>query len=276
MFIQWYPGHMTKAMRMMENEVRLCDGVVYVLDARAPFACLSDNLESLFKNRPVVYCMNKYDLVDGAEFKAVENKFRSEGKRVVLSVGTSEKTAKTLYGEIMASLKAKIDRNREKGVKKPLRVMVCGLPNTGKSTVINLLSGAKRAKTGDKAGVTKDKQWLKVKDLELLDTPGTTSPSFSDQKNAAYLAFIGSINDDILDFEELSLALIEYLMKNKPETISIAYGINAENDAPAEIFEKIAKKKGALKKGGETDGERTGNLIISDLRKGKLGKILFI
>ncbi len=276
MLIQWFPGHMKKAVGMMETEVKLVDGIIFVLDARAPFACLNKKLSSVFGNKPVLYLLNKCDLVETSELKGVIKTFESENKRVISSVGVSDKSAKSIYDAIFSMLKPTLDKYKNKGIKRPLRVMVAGLPNTGKSTVINLLTGGKKARTGDKAGVTKDKQWVRVKDLEFLDTPGTTSPSFENQNNACFLAFIGSINDDILDFSELSLGLIKYLNYKYKNSLKTAYGVDVENKEPLEILELIGKKRGALKKGGEIDYDKTARLLINDLRKGKLGKILFI
>ncbi len=276
MHLQWFPGHMTRAMRMMEEQVKLCDGIVYVLDARSPFACINKKLNGLFGNRPIVYLLNKSDLVEAHELKKIVAQFESENKRVLAVVGTNEKSIKPLYDIIYQSLAEKVEKYRQKGIKRPLRIMVAGLPNTGKSTIINLLCGGKKARTGDKAGVTKDKQWIKVKDLEFLDTPGTTPPSFENQTLAEYLAFIGSINDDILDFQELSFMLIKYLKQNYPNAIKNTYGIDIEDKTEIEIFELIGKKRGMMRKGGEVDEERCGKTIITDLRSGKLGKILFI
>ncbi len=267
---------MTKAIRMMENEVKLCDGIIYTLDARAPFACLNTTLEPFFKDKPVVYLLNKADLSDDVKLKEVVNDFKSKGKNAVVFNATVEKNSQKLYNEIINSLKEVKERYAKKGVNKPLRVMVSGIPNTGKSTVINLLCGAKKAKTGDKAGVTKDKQWIKIKDLELLDTPGTTSPSFDNQRNALFLALIGSINDDILDFIELSYQLINYFTLNYNGRLDQVYNINTTEKSEKEIFELIGKKRGALIKGGTLDQERTASIIINDLRKGKLGKVLFL
>ncbi len=266
---------MTKALRMMEEEVRLCDGIVLVLDARAPFACFNPKLESIFNNKPVVCVLNKCDLVSDADVKFFENELKKKGKNVISLVGTNEKSASKLYGAIENALKPVRERYATKGVNKPLRVMVSGIPNTGKSTLINLLCGGKRAKTGDKAGVTKDKQWVRVKGIELLDTPGTTPPSFENQTLAKYLAFIGSINDDIVDFTELSLELISYLTENYNGVIETVYKVETQSKTPLEIFNAIAVKRGAIIKGGEIDDERTSNIIIADLRKGKIGKIAF-
>ena len=267
---------MTRAMRMMEEQVKLCDGIVFVLDARAPFACLNKNLFKIFAHRPVVYVFNKYDLVEQSEFAKVLQQFKSENKRAITTVGTSKKSAKSLYLEIVNALNDVLEKYKNKGIKRPLRIMVAGLPNTGKSTIINLLCGGKKAKTGDKAGVTKDKQWLKVQNLELLDTPGTTPPSFDSETNATFLAFIGSINDDILDFTELSLELIRYLNQKYKDALKQAYGIETDEKTEYEVFEEIAKVKGCLRKGGVIDEERASSLFINDLRKGKLGKILFV
>ncbi len=276
MLIQWFPGHMKKAVSMMETEVKLVDGIIFVLDARAPFACLNKKLSSVFGNKPVLYLLNKCDLVETSELKGVIKTFESENKRVISTVGVNDKSAKNIYDAIFSMLKPTLDKYKNKGIKRPLRVMVAGLPNTGKSTVINLLTGGKKARTGDKAGVTKDKQWVRVKDLEFLDTPGTTSPSFENQNNACFLAFIGSINDDILDFAELALGLIKYLNYKYQNSLKTAYNIDANGKEPLEILELIGAKRGALKKGGEIDYDKTARLLINDLRKGKLGKILFI
>ena len=276
MHLQWFPGHMTKAIRMMEKEVKLCDGIIYVLDARAPFACLNKTLEGLFANKPVIYVLNKSDLSDSKKLNSVIETFASQGKKVLAFSATTEKNSNRLYGAIIDSLSEVKTRYLQKGINKPLRVMVAGIPNTGKSTIINMLVGTKGAKTGDKAGVTKGKQWLKIKDLELLDTPGTTSPSFDNQQNALYLALIGSLNDDILDFIEISKELIGYLLENYKGKIEETYKVDTTNKTTSEIFYEIGKRRGCLIRGGDLDEERTANMIINDLRKQKLGKILFI
>lgn len=275
MHLQWFPGHMTRAMRMMEEQVKLVDGIVYVLDSRAPYASINNKLLGLFNNKPVLYVLNKSDLVNFSELNLVIKDFESNGKAIVSAIGTSDKSAKVIYDSIFKLLFKTLEKYKNKGIKRPLRVMVVGIPNTGKSTIINLLCGGKKARTGDKAGVTKDKQWVKIKDLEFLDTPGTMPPSFDNQTNAEYLAFIGSINDDILDFGELSLSLIKYLKEKSPNSLIDTYGVEVEDKEPIEILDQIALKRGALKKGGEIDYDRIANTIIVDLRKGKLGKILF-
>ena len=270
--IQWFPGHMTKALRMMEENVKLCDAVIYVLDARAPFACINKKLNALINNKPVVYLLNKIDLVDRRDVDQVVKEFTSKNMRVLTTVGTTLKDGKSVYNAIIELLSEKIQAKKAKGITKAVRVMVCGIPNTGKSTVINSLCGRKQAATGDKAGVTKGKQWIKLYDIELLDTPGTMPPAFENQIYAHHLAYIGSINDSILDMESLCLDFIEELSQNHKGLLNAKYGVD-EALAPIEIYEGIAKARGFLLRGGEFDYERCARAVIDDFRKGRLGKI---
>lgn len=270
--IQWFPGHMTKALRMMEENMKLCDGVVYVLDARAPFACINKKLNQIINNKPILYLLNKADLVERSDITAVQAKLAGENVRVLPTVGTTLKDGKSVYNAIIDIFKEKIEAKKAKGIKKVVRVMVCGIPNTGKSTVINSLSGKKQAQTGDKAGVTKGKQWIKLYDIELLDTPGTMPPSFENQTYAHHLAYIGSINDAILDMESLALDFIEEMTQNHGGVLSAKYGVD-ESLPPLQIFEGIAKARGFLLRGGEFDYERCSRAIFDDFRKGRIGKV---
>lgn len=270
--IQWFPGHMTKALRMMEENMKLCDGVVYVLDARAPFACINKKLNQIINNKPILYLLNKADLVERSDINAVQAKLADENVRVLPTVGTTLKDGKSVYNAIIDIFKEKIEAKKAKGIKKVVRVMVCGIPNTGKSTVINSLSGKKQAQTGDKAGVTKGKQWIKLYDIELLDTPGTMPPSFENQTYAHHLAYIGSINDAILDMESLALDFIEEMTQNHGGVLSAKYGVD-ESLTPLQIFEGIAKARGFLLRGGEFDYERCSRAIFDDFRKGRIGKV---
>lgn len=270
--IQWFPGHMTKALRMMEENMKLCDGVVYVLDARAPFACINKKLNQIINNKPILYLLNKADLVERSDINAVQAKLADENVRVLPTVGTTLKDGKSVYNAIIDIFKEKIEAKKAKGIKKVVRVMVCGIPNTGKSTVINSLSGKKQAQTGDKAGVTKGKQWIKLYDIELLDTPGTMPPSFENQTYAHHLAYIGSINDAILDMESLALDFIEEMTQNHGGVLSAKYGVD-ESLPPLQIFEGIAKARGFLLRGGEFDYERCSRAIFDDFRKGRIGKV---
>lgn len=276
MHIQWFPGHMTKAMRMMEECVRLVDAGVIVLDARAPYACVNKKIENLFGAKPVIYAVNKCDLVKESDLKRVIADFKNQGKTAVAVNALDKKSVAKLYKEITFSLADKLEKNKQKGIFKPMRVMISGIPNTGKSTLINTFAGEKKAVTGDKAGVTRGKQWIRLYDIELLDTPGTMPPSFDDQTLAKYLAFIGSINDDILDFEELTLELISTLKEKYPEVLTEKYGITDFSLEPLEMYGAICKRRGFLLRGGEFDYERCSKAVIDDFRKGRIGKIMLV
>lgn len=276
MHIQWFPGHMTKAMRMMEECVRLVDAGVIVLDARAPYACVNRKIENLFGTKPVIYAVNKCDLVKESDLKRVIADFKNHGKTAVAVNALDKKSVAKLYKEITFSLADKLEKNKQKGIFKPMRVMISGIPNTGKSTLINTFAGEKKAVTGDKAGVTRGKQWIRLYDIELLDTPGTMPPSFDDQTLAKYLAFIGSINDDILDFEELTLELISTLKEKYPEVLTEKYGITDFSLEPLEMYGAICKRRGFLLRGGEFDYERCSKAVIDDFRKGRIGKIMLV
>ena len=271
--IQWFPGHMTKALRMMEENLRLVDGVIVILDARCPFACVNPRLEQLFAGRPVLYVLNKADLVEQRDIARNLSALKAEGKQAVAAVGTEKRSVRAVYDGIFSMLAEKTARNRAKGVFKPMRVMVAGIPNTGKSTVINSLSGAKKAVTGDKAGVTKGKQWIRLFDLELLDTPGTMPPSFENQELAKHLAYNGSVNDDILDVTELAPELLEELWQRYPALLAEKYGIGEEEDTPLKKYEKVCRRHGFLMRGGEYDYERCAKAVVDDFRKGRIGKI---
>ena len=240
--LQWFPGHMTSAMRMMEENLKLVDGVMVILDARAPRASLNPKLDRLFKDKKVLYVINKCDLISQEDVKRTLSAFRQEGKETVGVSAMDKRAVDLLYDKIFSLLKEKVERNKQKGIFKPLRIMVAGIPNTGKSTIINTLSGQKKAVTGDKAGVTKGKQWVKLYDLELLDTPGTMPPSFANQEYARHLAYIGSINDDILDMADLTLELVEELSANYPELMKEKYGIEETDETSLQKYEKICKK----------------------------------
>ena len=202
--IQWFPGHMTKAMREMEKKRDLCDGVICVLDARAPIATINKNLQKIFGAKPVLYVLNKADLAD-AKVDGFMRLFESKGKYCVKCNSTNVGAKRVLMQKLNEITQEKRERAEAKGLNRTFRFMVAGIPNTGKSTLVNLISGQKRAKTGDKAGVTRDVRWLKCGSFDLLDTPGTMPPSFDDQYHARHLAYIGSINDDILDIDRKSV-----------------------------------------------------------------------
>lgn len=272
--LQWFPGHMTAAMRMMEDNLKAVDGVMIVLDARAPRASLNSKLDKLFINKKVLYVLNKTDLVEAKDINRTVSEFASEGKAIVAVSAMDKKAVDLLYTRIFALLKDKLERNKEKGIFKPIRIMVAGIPNTGKSTIINALCGGKKAVTGNKAGVTKGKQWVRLKDLELLDTPGTMPPAFDNQTLAKHLAYIGSMNDANIDFNDLAYELLGELKEKYPELIKKKYDIEDLSVPTLELYEKICVRRGFLRRGGEFDYERLATAIIDDFRKGRIGKII--
>lgn len=272
--LQWFPGHMTAAMRMMEENLKAVDGVMIVLDSRAPRASLNSKLDKLFVNKKILYVLNKTDLVDGADVKRTVAEFAKEGKETVAVSAMDKRAVDLLYSRIFALLKDKLERNKLKGVFKPIRVMVAGIPNTGKSTIINALCGGKKTVTGNKAGVTKGKQWVRLRELELLDTPGTMPPAFENQTLAKHLAYIGSMNDANIDFSDLAFELLNELKETYPEALKNKYGIENLERPTIELYDDICVRRGFLRRGGEYDYERCATAIVDDFRKGRIGKII--
>ena len=272
--LQWFPGHMTAAMRMMEENLKAVDGVMLVLDARCPRASLNRKLEKLFANKKVLYVLNKADLVENADVKRTVNEFVSEGREAVAVSAMDKKAVDLLYNKIFSLLKEKLDRNKEKGIFKPVRIMVAGIPNTGKSTIINALCGGKKAITGNKAGVTRGKQWVRIRELELLDTPGTMPPAFDNQILAKHLAYVGSMNDANIDFNDLAFELLAELKHICPELLKSKYTIDDLDVETLELFNAICVRRGFLRRGGDYDYERCATAIIDDFRKGRIGKII--
>ena len=273
--LQWFPGHMTAAVRMMEENLKAVDGVMMVLDARAPRASINNKLSKMFSGKKILYVINKSDLISKADAVRLVKEFELEGKSAVIVSAMDKRAVDLLYDKIFELLKEKLDRNKERGIFKPIRIMVTGIPNTGKSTIINALCGGKKAVTGNKAGVTKGKQWVRIKELELLDTPGTMPPAFDNQTLAKHLAYIGCMNDANLDFGDLAFELIIDLKEKYPELLKQKYGLENLDKETIEIFDEICVRRGFLRRGGEYDYERCATAIIDDLRKGRIGKIIF-
>ena len=270
--IQWFPGHMTKAMRDMEKKRELCDGVVCVLDARAPIATVNKNLKKIFGAKPVLYVLNKADMADASKTDGFIKLMESKGVYCVKCDCTNPSSKRALLQKLNAITEEKRTRAEAKGVNKVFRFMVAGIPNTGKSTLVNLISGQKRAKTGDKAGVTRDVRWLRCGAFDLLDTPGTMPPAFDNQYHAKHLAYIGSINDDILDMDDVALELLGELATLYPACLTERYGIEDFSEKLG-MYEAVCKRRGFIFRGGEYDYERGAKAIIDDFRKGRIGKI---
>ncbi len=269
--IQWFPGHMTKAMRDMEAKRDLCDGVICVMDARAPAATLNKNLKKIFGDKPILYVLNKADLAD-QKADGFVRLIEGKGKACVKCNSTNISSKRLLVQKLTALTEEKRARAEAKGLNRTFRFMVAGIPNTGKSTIVNLLSGQKRAKTGDKAGVTRDVRWLKCGAFDLLDTPGTMPPAFDNQHLARHLAYIGSINDDILDMDDVALELLGELAELYPQYLTERYGIT-DFSGKLGMYEALCKRRGFILRGGEFDYERGAKALIDDFRKGRIGKI---
>lgn len=261
---------MTKAMRMMEENLSLVDGVIFVLDARCPAASFNLRLKKLANNKPVLYVLNKGDLAD-ERADVLLKLIREQGAVAVRINAVNTSSKRDMVGAIEKIVAEKRAKALEKGYNKVFRFMVAGVPNTGKSTLINLLAGSRRAETGDKAGVTRGKQWIRCENFELLDTPGTMPPAFENQYLATHLAFAGSINDDILDIDDIALALLKELSEKYPRRLLERYSITG--GTPLEMLEKVCEVRQFLVRGGEFDYERGERAVIDDFRKGKLGRI---
>ncbi len=268
--IQWFPGHMTAAMRMMEKHLSIVDGVVFVLDARCPAASFNQRLKRLAGAKPVLYVLNKGDLAD-ERADILLKKIRDKGAAAIKINAVNSGSRRDISGAIDKLVAEKRARAALKGQSKVFRFMIAGVPNTGKSTLINLLAGSRRAETGDKAGVTRGKQWIRCDGFELLDTPGTMPPAFENQQLARRLAYVGSINDDILDLDDVALELLKELSEKYPSRLKERYDVS--DGTPLEMLEGVCKKRGFLLRGGDYDYERGERAVIDDFRKGKLGRI---
>ena len=279
MDINWYPGHMTGAKRKMQEELKLVDCIIEILDARVPLSSRNPDITPLCNGKGRVLLLNKIDLADPVETKKWLNYFKGEGYQVVTLDSRNRKEALKVNAAVREACKEKIERDRKKGImNRPVKAMVCGIPNVGKSTFINSFVGRASAKTGNKPGVTKGNQWIRISnDLNLLDTPGILWPKFEDQTVGYKLAFIGSINDNILDINDIAFELIKYLQKYYCNLLSDRYklenvAITPEADTLS-ILDGIAIDRKCLKKGGEPDYLRASKLILDDLRSGRLGRI---
>ena len=272
--VNWFPGHMAKALALMSKEIKNVDMVIYVLDARAPFSCLNPKFEDVCEGKPILYVLNKVDLADDNISSYAKTKLLSKGNCECVLLNSVQSGTSKIIEQIMKRLcDNKIQKYNKKGLNIPLRAMVIGVPNCGKSTLINNMCGIKKAKTGDKAGVTRGKQWVALKNgFELLDTPGTLWPNLEDQDIAKKLLLIGSIKDEIVDINDLCLYLVGLIQKYYKDALEIRYNIKVCDEALSTL-DAIAEQKHFLIKGGEIDYDRTCAMVIDDFRKGRLGKI---
>lgn len=274
MNLQWYPGHMTKAKRQMQEDLKLIDLIIELVDARIPLSSRNPDIDELGKNKARLILLNKSDLADERYNEQWSAYFQKKGFYVVKVNAKSGAGLKSIQGVIQEACKAKIERDRRRGIKnRPIRATVVGIPNVGKSTFINSYAGKACAKTGNKPGVTKGKQWIRLnKTLELLDTPGILWPKFEDQEVGKRLAFIGSIKDEILNLEELSLELLDYIRTNYPGLLNTRYGIE-EDGTPVSLLEAVADKRRCLIRGQEIDYAKAAGIVMEEFRNGKIGRI---
>lgn len=274
MVIQWYPGHMMKAKRMMQEDIKLIDLVIELIDARAPIASRNPDIDVLGKNKSRIVLLNKSDLADPVRNKQWVSYFQSKGIYVLELNSKTGTGVKSVTGLVQRACKEKIERDRKRGiVNRPVRAMVVGIPNVGKSTFINSFAGKACTKTGNKPGVTKGKQWIRMgKGLELLDTPGILWPKFEDEQVGRCLAFIGSVNDEIIVMEELAYEFIICISERCPDALKERYGIEL-GETPALTLEAIAKSRGCYRKGEELDCRKAADLLMDDFRSGRLGRI---
>lgn len=275
MNINWFPGHMTKSLRMMESEVKNVDIIIYLLDARAPESSFNPKFKNIIAGKSVLYVLNKYDLADDRKTDRFIEKMTLEGFTAIkLNAGKSG--AGKIIEPILNRLSSdKIQKFGLKGVTILPKAMVIGVPNVGKSTLINNLAGQGKTLTGNKPGVTRGKQTITLESgIQLMDTPGTLWPSFENEKTAMNLAIIGSIKDDVIDTNELAFALADFLGKNYSDSLLSRYGVNGKDFIDTyELMHEIASKRGFLLKGGDFDLDRTCQMLINEFRKGMIGKI---
>lgn len=274
MQVQWYPGHMAKAKRAMQDDVKLVDMVVELLDARAPLSSRNPDIDTIAHNKLRMVILNKTDLADDRVNKLWKDYFIKLGIQTVLLDSRSSAAKKPVIDTIMRAAQKKFERDRAKGIiNRPVRIMVAGIPNVGKSTLINSVAGKACTKTGNKPGVTRGNQWIRLnKQVELLDTPGILWPKFEDEQVGEHLAFLGSINDEIMELSELAANLVSELSGIAPDALTGRYGIEMDQN-PYIVLERIAIARSALQKGGGADTNKACRFILEDFRSGKLGRI---
>ena len=270
--INWFPGHMTKALREMEVNVKAVDVVIYVLDARAPYSCLNPKFTNILGAKPIIFVLNKADLADDNQTKLWQEYFSKNGNICITLNSTYTNSGKVIISSIHTLAQKKLSKYANKGVNITLLAMVIGVPNCGKSTLINNLCGRYKAKTGDKPSITRNTQWVKLENMiELLDTPGTLWPDFS-EKTATNLAIINSVKDDIVDQGELCIDFINFALKHYKKEFLSRYDLQDEDVTAVEYLEKICDRRKFLLK-GEPDYERAARAVLDDFRKCRMGKM---
>ena len=276
MEFQWYPGHMAKAKKAMQEDIKLIDVIIELVDSRIPYSSKNPDIDSLANGKSRVMVMNKYDLADSSVTDEWVKYYEDKGYFVARTNSKDRTGVKAINNIIQKACHEKIERDRRRVIlNRPVRALVAGIPNVGKSTFINSFTGRACTKTGNKPGVTKGKQWIRLnKNVELLDTPGILWPKFEDQDSGMRLAFIGSIKDELYNIYELSILLIKFLLEDYPGAISSCYKTEIPaGSSEADVLGIIAKCRGCIKSGAEPDLDKAGKCLVDDFRAGRLGRI---
>lgn len=274
--INWFPGHMNKTLKQMQQDSKICDCFIYILDSRCPKSCINPEFVKVIGNKPIIFVLNKSDLVQNSDLDKFKKYFNQQGYNCISLNATISGSSKIIINTIKSVFKDRLEKNKEKNVNFIIRAMILGIPNSGKSTIVNNLCGKARATTGNRAGVTRNKQWVKLDNyIEVMDTPGVLLPNFENEEYAYNLAITGAVKDEILNLYDIASALIDRLKKlNLIDVLNSKYGVDIINSTlNIEIIKAIGKKRGCILKGGDIDFDRTAKLLLTDFRAAKLGKI---
>jgi len=272
--LKWFPGHMKKALEDIEdNKIKLADVILYVLDSRAPYSCMNPNVNKIVHGKPVIYVFNKIDLADERRVAEIQKEFTQSGKVSIVVNSNTSQFRGAVKNALKSVLSEKIERNQAKNINITYKVLVLGVPNTGKSTLINMLLGSKKAITGNIAGVTKSNSWLKIDDMFImLDTPGVLWPKFDDGLSRN-LAYVGSLSDKEFDMEDLGFELMKIIHEKYPNLLKEKFDVDFEFEEFIELYDRFCIKRGFIKRGNEIDYERAGKTFITEFRNGKFGRI---